>query len=61
MRMCEGMTVEQIAEVGYVSETTVRTQVRSILSKLNVNRQVEAVVLAYRTGWMPVDEGEAVA
>jgi two-component system, NarL family, nitrate/nitrite response regulator NarL len=48
-----GMTVERIASDSFVSEATVRTQVRAVLSKLGVHSQLEAVALANRSGWLP--------
>ncbi len=36
-----------------VSEATVRSQIRSVLTKLGVNSQLEAVALAWRMGWVP--------
>jgi DNA-binding NarL/FixJ family response regulator len=37
----------------FVSETTVRTQVKAILAKLEVRSQLAAVGLAHRAGWQP--------
>jgi two-component system, NarL family, nitrate/nitrite response regulator NarL len=58
MRECEvlgqlmqGHSVRGIAEHSFVAETTVRTQVKSILAKLEVSSQLAAVGLAYRIGW----------
>jgi two-component system nitrate/nitrite response regulator NarL len=58
MRECEvlgelmqGHSVRGIAEHSVVAETTVRTQVKSILAKLQVSSQLAAVGLAYRVGW----------
>ena len=58
MRECEvlgqlmqGHSVRGIAEHSVVAETTVRTQVKSILAKLEVSSQLAAVGLAYRIGW----------
>lgn len=48
-----GLAPAQIARHGYVSESTVRTQVRSILAKLGVGSQLAAVAIAYRAGWQP--------
>lgn len=47
----DGMTVERIAVESVVSAGTVRTQVKSILAKLGVNSQLQAVALASRAGW----------
>jgi two-component system nitrate/nitrite response regulator NarL len=49
----EGMSVEQIATASYVSQATIRTQVRAILTKLEVRSQMAAVVKAMRAGWTP--------
>ena len=49
--LLEGMVVHEIAGVDVVSEATVRTQVKSILAKLEVSSQLGAVVLAHRVGW----------
>ncbi len=49
--LADGLSVRVIA-VGYgVSETTVRSQVRAVLTKLGVTSQLEAVALARRAGW----------
>jgi DNA-binding NarL/FixJ family response regulator len=49
--LVEGDSVGRIAASAVVSEATVRTQVRSILAKLGVNTQLEAVAIAGRHGW----------
>lgn len=49
--LMDGITVDRIATESYVSVSTVRTQVRSILMKLGVNSQLEAVAKAGRAGW----------
>lgn len=46
-----GRTVREIAERSVVSEATVRTQVKSILSKLEVSSQLAAVGMARQVGW----------
>lgn len=46
-----GHTVRDIAMIGFVSEATVRTQVKSILAKLEVSSQLAAVGLAHHVGW----------
>jgi DNA-binding NarL/FixJ family response regulator len=46
-----GATV--LAERHYVSVATIRAQIRSVLGKLGVSSQLEAVVQAYRNGWTP--------
>lgn len=49
--LLDGRSVERIARESFVSEATVRTQVRAILTKLGVNSQLEAVAMAVRAGW----------
>ena len=49
----DGLTVSEIAAYSCVSESTVRTQVKSILAKLGVTSQVAAVGAAHRAGWNP--------
>jgi two-component system nitrate/nitrite response regulator NarL len=49
--LLEGHPVERIASASYVSVTTVRTQVQSILRKLGAKSQLEAVALANKVGW----------
>lgn len=48
-----GRPVREIARISVVSEATVRTQVKSILAKLDVSSQLTAVGLAHRAGWHP--------
>ena len=47
-----GKAVAEIAAEWFVSEATVRTQVRGVLTKLGVGSQLEAVALALRAGWL---------
>lgn len=49
--LMDGLSVDRIAARAFVSTTTVRSQVKSILSKLGINSQLEAVALAVRSGW----------
>lgn len=49
--LMQGQTVHEIATAGVVSEATVRTQVKSILAKLQVSSQLAAVGLAHHVGW----------
>ncbi|WP_166136714.1 helix-turn-helix transcriptional regulator [Nocardioides ochotonae] len=46
-----GHQVREIARIGVISEATVRTQVKSILSKLGVSSQLAAVGMANSVGW----------
>lgn len=49
--LASGKTACEVAEGAYVSEYTVRAQIRSILTKLDVNSQLAAVAVAHRAGW----------
>lgn len=51
--LMDGEVAEEIARLEYVSLATVRSQIRSILQKLDVNSQLAAVTLAQRLGWRP--------
>lgn len=46
-----GLSVGDIAERSGVSQTTVRSQVRAILMKLDVRSQLQAVTAAVAAGW----------
>lgn len=48
-----GRTVSQIAALNFVSPATVRTQVKSILAKLEVTSQIAAVGASHRLSWQP--------
>jgi two-component system, NarL family, nitrate/nitrite response regulator NarL len=50
-QIVEGKQAAAIAQASYVSLATVRTQIRSILMKLEVTSQVAAVALARQGGW----------
>ncbi|HET7386931.1 MAG TPA: response regulator transcription factor [Nocardioidaceae bacterium] len=51
-----GKSVARIAAEWVVSEATVRSQVRGVLTKLGVGSQLEAVACAMRAGWLTVEE-----
>lgn len=61
--LADGQGVADIAARRGVSQATVRTQVRGILTKLGVTSQLTAVAMARRSGWLtgspPSDEPEA--
>jgi two-component system nitrate/nitrite response regulator NarL len=46
-----GRTVGDIAALEVLSQATVRTQVKSILAKLEVSSQIAAVGIAHHVGW----------
>lgn len=50
--LAEGHSVDSIAARYVVSRATVRTQVRGILTKLDVGTQLAAVALARQSGWL---------
>ena len=49
--LMKGRAVREIADLGVVSEATVRTQVKAILAKLEVSSQLAAVGIAHEIGW----------
>ena len=49
--LIEGVPADAIAQECVVSVATVRTQIRSVLQKLDVNSQLAAVAMARRAGW----------
>ena len=49
--LMEGKSAEAIAEEAFVSLATVRSQIRAVLLKLDVNSQLAAVALARKNGW----------
>jgi DNA-binding NarL/FixJ family response regulator len=51
--LLDGLTAEEIAGRDYVSLATVRTQIRGVLTKLDVTSQLAAVACARRAGWTP--------
>jgi len=48
-----GLQVGEIARRRFVSESTVRTQVKAVLAKLQVGSQLTAVGLAHMANWAP--------
>lgn len=51
--LIDGVPAAGIAERSFVSLSTVRSQIRSILAKLGVGSQLAAVAMAARAGWAP--------
>jgi DNA-binding NarL/FixJ family response regulator len=57
-QLMDGKQVGEIARARFVSESTVRTQVKSVLAKLQVGSQLTAVGLAHRARWQPPQDLE---
>ena len=53
MSLMDGTPPVKIASQSFMSESTVRHHIRSILLKLDVKSQLAAVVAAYQAGWPP--------
>lgn len=51
--LVDGMQAAEIADASFVSISTVRSQIRSILAKLGVSSQLTAVAMAAKAGWSP--------
>jgi len=49
--LLDGQAVRKIARMSGVTESTIRSQIRSIFRKLGVNSQLRAVSLARQVGW----------
>jgi DNA-binding NarL/FixJ family response regulator len=49
--LMRGKAPAEIATESYVSIATIRSQIKAILRKLEVNSQLAAVALAYQVGW----------
>lgn len=60
-QLMAGKRVSEIARARVVSESTVRTQVKAVLAKLEVSSQLTAVGLAHQIGWHPPADDEPVS
>ncbi len=56
-----GMSPKGIAQRSHLKVGTIRSQIHSILAKLNVESQREAISLAFRTGWLAAAYEEAAS
>ncbi|HLF99665.1 MAG TPA: response regulator transcription factor [Acidimicrobiia bacterium] len=56
----DGKQAEVIARDAFVSVATVRSQIRSVLRKLDVNSQLAAAALAREVGWNPARDSVGV-
>ena len=51
MALLDGRAPKQVAADRHVAVSTIRSQIQSVLAKLEVNREREAVALAHQVGW----------
>ena len=57
--LAEGMSAAEICEHLAIAQNTFRTHVQNIMNKLRVHSKLEAVSLAFRTGWVSNRAGAA--
>jgi DNA-binding NarL/FixJ family response regulator len=50
--IASGLSNEELAETLFISENTVKTHVKRVLTKLGARDRVQAVVMAYEGGLM---------
>ena len=50
--LAHGRSTREIAQALQISEDTVRNHIRHLLSELDVRTRLEAVVVAFRNGWL---------
>lgn len=61
MDLTQGFRAKEIAERSFVAVSTVRSQIKSILAKLGVQSQVQAIAMAAESQWFTSPEFESAA
>lgn len=59
-QICTGRGNKEIAAILFLSEKTVKNHTSRLFSKMRVDSRAAAVSLAYRTGWVGLDDVEVI-
>ncbi|MFS0561270.1 response regulator transcription factor [Terribacillus sp. 179-K 1B1 HS] len=50
--IAEGLSNKDIGKKLHISEKTVKNHVSKLMRKLNVNDRTQAIILAFKNGWL---------